>query len=215
MVIEDRLDALLPLAALVRERVPQPHPRAQIEEMVRRDPRLGQPSDHQQLATWRASARSLLARFLFPRRAAVSAGSARCTTAPTRRNSSATKRQPVVASSADLELLTTEPLRELAHASPVRRRDPRSRDLTGVGVDPLCGDLRSVLIQTITIVIWGLLKLHGLQACAATAAPELRRSLHASPDGLARSCHLSSHAGHPRPATSDTAKASQAHRPTA
>src|SRR4029434_4757697 len=48
----------------------------------------------------------------------------------------------------DLELLTTEPLREPAHASPVRRRDPRSRDLTGLGVDPLRGDLRSMLIQT-------------------------------------------------------------------
>jgi hypothetical protein len=32
--------------------------------------------------------------------------------------------------------------------SPVRGRDPRSRDLTGLGVDPLRGDLRSMLIQT-------------------------------------------------------------------
>jgi MerR family transcriptional regulator, redox-sensitive transcriptional activator SoxR len=50
VVIEHRLNALLPLAALVRERVAQPHPRAQIEDVLRRDPRLWQPSDHQQLA---------------------------------------------------------------------------------------------------------------------------------------------------------------------
>ena len=47
---------------------------------------------------WRASARSVFARRWFPRIAAVSAGSARCTLAPTRWNSSATNRQPVVAS---------------------------------------------------------------------------------------------------------------------
>ena len=95
----------------------------------------------------RASARSLLARFLFPRLAAVSAGSARCTIAPTRRSSSATNRQPVVASNADLELLTTEPLTEPPHASPMRRRDPRAHHLTGLGVQPLRSDLRSVLIK--------------------------------------------------------------------
>jgi hypothetical protein len=35
VVIEHRLDALLPLAALIDQRVAQPHPRAQIEQMVR------------------------------------------------------------------------------------------------------------------------------------------------------------------------------------
>jgi Universal stress protein family len=48
----------------------------------------------------RASARSVFARFLRPRRAAVSAGSARRTLAPTRCSSSATNRHPVVASNA-------------------------------------------------------------------------------------------------------------------
>ena len=47
-----------------------------------------------------ASARSPFARFFGPLSPAVSAGSARCTVAPTRRNSSTTNRQPVVASSA-------------------------------------------------------------------------------------------------------------------
>jgi hypothetical protein len=50
VVIEHRLDALLPLAALIAQRVAQPDQRAQIEQMVRRDPGLRQPGDHQQLA---------------------------------------------------------------------------------------------------------------------------------------------------------------------
>jgi len=50
VVVEHRLDALLPLAALIAQRVPQPQPRPQIEQMVGRDPRLRQPADHQQLA---------------------------------------------------------------------------------------------------------------------------------------------------------------------
>lgn len=48
----------------------------------------------------RASWRSVLARFFGSRSALVSAGSARCTSAPTARSSSTMKRQPVVASSA-------------------------------------------------------------------------------------------------------------------
>jgi hypothetical protein len=48
----------------------------------------------------RASARSVFGRFFRPRRAAVSAGSARCTSAPIARSSSTTNRQPVVASNA-------------------------------------------------------------------------------------------------------------------
>ena len=40
MVIEDRLDPLLPLAALLVERVAQPDPGAQIEDMLGRNPGL-------------------------------------------------------------------------------------------------------------------------------------------------------------------------------
>ena len=49
VVIQHRLHPLLPLPALVDERVPQPDPRAQIQQMVRRDPALRQPRSHQQL----------------------------------------------------------------------------------------------------------------------------------------------------------------------
>src|SRR3954462_6697413 len=50
MVIEHGLDALLPLAALVDERVPQAHAGSQIEQVRGWDPGLRQPPDHQQLA---------------------------------------------------------------------------------------------------------------------------------------------------------------------
>ena len=49
MVIQRRLDPLLPLRALLRERVAQPHAGTQIEDVIGRDPRLRQPLDHQQL----------------------------------------------------------------------------------------------------------------------------------------------------------------------
>ncbi len=48
----------------------------------------------------RASAQSVFARFFLPFNPAVSAGSARWTSAPTRSSSSTTNRQPVVASNA-------------------------------------------------------------------------------------------------------------------
>jgi len=47
-----------------------------------------------------------------------------------------------------LEILTGEPGQELADPIAVRRRDPCARDLTGDRVDPFCGDLCAVLIQT-------------------------------------------------------------------
>ena len=50
VVIQHRLDALLPLAALMRQRVTQPDLSAEIEQMIGRDPGLRQPSDRQQLA---------------------------------------------------------------------------------------------------------------------------------------------------------------------
>jgi hypothetical protein len=40
------VNPLLPLAALIDERVPQPHACAQIEDVLGRDPRLRQPVDH-------------------------------------------------------------------------------------------------------------------------------------------------------------------------
>jgi hypothetical protein len=45
----------------------------------------------------------------------------------------------------------------------VRGRDPLARDLAGRAVEPLGGYLRSMLVESHTIVTRGLLKLHGLK----------------------------------------------------
>jgi hypothetical protein len=50
VVVEHGLDALLPLAALIDERVAQSDTGAQVEQVLGRDPRFRQPTDHQQLA---------------------------------------------------------------------------------------------------------------------------------------------------------------------
>jgi hypothetical protein len=50
VVVEHRMNPLLPLAALVDQRVAQPNPRAQIEDVIGRDPRLRQATDPHQLA---------------------------------------------------------------------------------------------------------------------------------------------------------------------
>jgi hypothetical protein len=44
MVIQDGLHSLLPLAAIVNQRVAQADPGAQIDDVIGGDPRLGQPS---------------------------------------------------------------------------------------------------------------------------------------------------------------------------
>ena len=114
-----------------------------------------------------ASARSFLARFLVPRLAAVSAGSARCTRAPTRRSSSTTNRQPVVASNATSSCRPRKRPRN-------RRTWARSAGLTRAReISPVVVSIQSQVIcalcwsSPITIVTWGLLKLHRLQASAA------------------------------------------------
>jgi hypothetical protein len=69
----------------------------------------------------------------------------------------------------DLELLATEPLTEPAHASTVRGRDPRPGHLASLGIDPFSSDLRSMLINPITIAISGLLKLRGFNGLRGQA----------------------------------------------
>src|SRR5215207_7813012 len=66
----------------------------------------------------------------------------------------------------DLELLIAETLGEPPHPGAMCRRHALARHLTGRRVDPLGGDLRSMLIESHYDRHRGLLKLHGLQACA-------------------------------------------------
>src|SRR5512132_3577274 len=100
VVVAHRVYPLLPLAALVDQRVAQPHACAQIEDVLGRDPRLRQPVDHHQLAQMPGVGPIGLGPLLRPRRAALSAGSARRTWAPIACSSPSTNRQPVVASTA-------------------------------------------------------------------------------------------------------------------
>ena len=51
---EHGVNALQPFGALVDERLAQPHQRAQLEDVLGRDPRLRQPPLHQQSRRWRA-----------------------------------------------------------------------------------------------------------------------------------------------------------------
>src|ERR1035437_7506742 len=48
----------------------------------------------------------------------------------------------------DLEAVASEPAKELTDRVAVRRRDPPAGHLAGHGLDPLAGDLRTMLIQT-------------------------------------------------------------------
>src|SRR5581483_7188489 len=122
VVIEHRLDPLLPLTTLMRERVPQPYPRSQIEDVLRRDPRLRQPPTRQQLAD-------------MPR---ISTVGLRAPLVPTHRSRLSRLRQMHSGANTlelvsheppagrglqrDLELLPTEPLTEPPDPGPMRRR---------------------------------------------------------------------------------------------
>jgi hypothetical protein len=48
----------------------------------------------------------------------------------------------------DFQLLAAEASQEPAHRSTVRWRNPGPRHLAGGGIDPLGGDLRSMLIES-------------------------------------------------------------------
>src|ERR1019366_9688566 len=82
---------------------------------------------------------------------------------------------------ANLELLTTKPLTEPPHPGAVRRGDPRPRDLARVGIDPLHGDLRSMLIKTHhNRHLQRLLTLHALRR---PNRARTEKGLQANPDG--------------------------------
>ena len=100
VVIEHSLHPLLPLAAIVDERMTEPDPRAQIKDVVGPDPRLRQPACLKQLAQMPGVRPIVLGALLVPAQRAGLRRLGQMRTAPTRRSSSTTNRQPVVASSA-------------------------------------------------------------------------------------------------------------------
>ena len=86
---------------------------------------------------WRASARSVLGRFSRPRRAAVSAGSARCTWAPIACSSWTTNRQPVVASRRPRAAG-----RQTGPGTAAHPRGPRAARVSGRSRPSRCGSTR-------------------------------------------------------------------------
>jgi hypothetical protein len=148
MVVEHRLDALLPLSALIGQRVPQPDPRAQIEHVIGRDPRLRQPPDHQQLAQMARVRAVAVGALLVPaprgglrRLGQVRAGADR----PQFLNHEPPAGRRL---QRDLQLPIPKPAQELPHRLAMRRRLPRPAHPTGRGIDPLGGDLPSMLVKT-------------------------------------------------------------------
>jgi len=148
VVIQRRLDPLLVLRALLRKRVAQPHPGAQIQDVIGRDPRLRQPLEHQQLTQMpRVGAIALRA---LPR--SPQPGSLRrlC-----EMHAGADPAQLLDHESPagrrlqrDLQPPAAEALEEPPHPGTVRRRHAPAPHLAGLGIDPLTGDLRSMLIKS-------------------------------------------------------------------
>ena len=148
VVIEHRLDPLLPFAALLRQGVAQPDAGAEIEDVIGRDPRLREPAGHQQL----------------PQMPGVRTVALRALLAPPqgrglRRLGQVHPRADRVKLLDDepparrglqrhLELLASEAANELVNTSPVSGRHPRARDLAGGRIDPVGGDLRSMLVKS-------------------------------------------------------------------
>jgi hypothetical protein len=140
VVIEHGLDPLLPLRVLLDQCVPQPHLRAQIENVIGRNPRLRQPPGQQQLAVM-AGVRAIGLRAPLgpaPRRGFRGLG--QMLSAPTARSSSTRNRQPVVASSATSSSWP-------ANRSRNRRTPTRSAGLTRVRlISPLPRSIHSAVI---------------------------------------------------------------------
>jgi hypothetical protein len=142
------VDPLLPLAAIVDQRVTQPDPGAQVEQMVRPDPALRQPTGHQQLAQMPGIRLvGLRALFVAAQRARLRRlGEMHLRADPAQ----LLDHEPPAGRrlKRHLELLAAEPGQEPAHGLPVRRRHPPARHLAGLRVDPLRSDLRPMLIET-------------------------------------------------------------------
>ncbi len=148
MVIQRRLEPLLPLRALLRERVPQPDPRTQIKDVIRRDPRLRQPLDHQQL-TQMPGVRTIILRALL--RTAQPSGLGRLGQMHDRPDPAQLLDQEAPAGrrlERDLQLPAAETLKPLANVRAIRRTHTRALNLAGLGIDPLTGDLSSMLIKS-------------------------------------------------------------------
>ncbi len=137
VVIDDRLDPLLPLGALMRDQVPAADSRAQVEDVRGRDPRLREPTDQQQLPQMSGVRPVGLRAFLLAAHPArlgrlckmhLSAGALELLDhePPARRRLQR-----------NLKTLASEPTEERADGGAVRWGDPCAGDLARDGLDPL------------------------------------------------------------------------------
>jgi hypothetical protein len=148
VVIQRRLDPLLPLRALLRQRVAQPDPGAQIEDVIGRDPRLRQPRDHQQLAQMPGVGAIVLRALLRPPQPR---GLRRLRQMNHRADAAQLLDHEPPAGrrlQRHLKLAATETRHELPYRRAIRRRHARALHLTGLGIDPLAGDLPSMLVKS-------------------------------------------------------------------
>jgi hypothetical protein len=116
--------------------------------MIGRDPGLRQPSDHQQLPDVLSISPIALGALLVP---APGRGFGGFGEVHDRVNPAQLVGDEPPAGRClqrNLELPAAELLTEPPHPSPIRWRDPRAHHLAGIGIHPLRGDLRTVLIQT-------------------------------------------------------------------
>jgi hypothetical protein len=125
VVVEHRVHPSLPLRSLLHQRVPTPHPGTQVEQVRRRDPRLREPTDQQQLPQVTGVRPIGLRALLFALQAAGlrRLRQMRLSTDPLElldHKPPARRRLQ-----RDLKTLTVEPGQERAHRTAVRRRDPR------------------------------------------------------------------------------------------
>jgi hypothetical protein len=166
VVEELGLDAVLPGRALVDERLAQPHLGAQLADVLGRDPGLRQAPLEPQVAQVAGVEAVGLGAPLPPAQAArlgrlgqVGRDAGRLQLlddeAPA---GGGLKRR--------LHRLAIEPAQEAPEAVPIGRANPPRPDLAGVGVERVEGDLLAVHVEPNYDRHRGLLKLHGLNACA-------------------------------------------------
>jgi hypothetical protein len=119
-----------------------------IEDVLGRDPRLRQATDHHQPAQQpRVSAIGLRALLAPPSRGGLRRlGQMHPRAYPVQLLHDETP--PSGGLQGHLELRTIKARQELAHALAMRRRDPRAGDFARHRVDPLRSDLRSVLVES-------------------------------------------------------------------
>jgi hypothetical protein len=128
--------------------VTQPDPRAQIEHVIGRNPRLRQPLDHQQLAQMPSVRAVALGALLVPapraRLGRLGEMHARMDRVQLLHHEAPTRRRL----QRDLQLTAAKAPQEATHSLTVRRSDAGARDLARPRIEPLRGDLRSMLIKS-------------------------------------------------------------------